>query len=290
MSPADAEMRPVVQKIAEALTSRDGEPESWALSPEAKRGYGTDMVSSAGEIVNFQWTTAHVSQRLYIQGIDPLTTRTTGKSITVLAKRGTEVFAAEIARRLLPGYRATLADRRAKEAKAQAEFQARVDAVHQAEALFGACTDFGSFDPAERYGSAYQAEVRLPLRGRAYRAYGSGHQYAEEESGSVAVRDDGRLMDIDLKGIPVPVAVRMLRVLADYTKTIPAKAACCERYGSPHEGQRCEPDCPQRGADTLPEPKPFSAEFERLYDEWVFSGDFQRISWEAWLALRNVAY
>lgn len=239
---------------ASALAAIDGK--NWVLSPDdAGRGFGVDIRNSDGEVVNFQWAVA--SGRVYIEGMDPATSAATGTVIHVTASRGYIVIAKEISRRLLPGYRRELADRRAHEAGQRAEFEARAAAVNAVERLFGTPTDFGAYNPMAGGEAHYKTEARLALRG-AHERFGC--RGLVTEYGRVSVTGDGSLTDLELHGIPAAVALRMLRVLADYTAMWPAEP-----------GQR------------KTEPRPFSAAFEELYDKWLFSGAWQRTDWETWL-------
>lgn len=202
----------LVHDVANAMSTRG---ESWVLvGDEAKRGFGVDMRSRDGEIVNFQQ--ARNPAQLFIEGCDPLTVHTTGKSIHVTASRHPLAIAREIANRLLPDYREALAGRRDREAKARAAFEARVAAVNAAEALFGQPSDFGEFDPARL--SEYRTEVRLSLRGKHVRQMGR-REHAEAEFTRVTADNDGSLMGLELSDVPAEVVMRMLAVLAEHNAT-----------------------------------------------------------------------
>ncbi len=194
----------LVHDVANAMNARG---ESWVLADgEAKRGFGVDMRSRDGEIVNFQLDKG-LPVRLLIEGCDPLSMHTTGKPIHVTTSRPLPVIAREIANRLLPGYREELAKRRNREAKARAAFEARTAAVNAAEALFGQPSDFGEFDPA-RYGAyRYKTEARLAEQRGQY--------------GRVTATGDGLLLDLELSNVPAEVVMRMLAVLAEHNATFP---------------------------------------------------------------------
>lgn len=283
----DTELSQIVSQTAVWLSKSDGK--AWHAVPgQAKRGFGKDIRTDDGEIVNFQDSTKspYPRERLWIEVIDPLTASSVAKPISVAAARGGEAIAREIANRLLPDGRAELAERREQEAKRLAAFNARAALVNAVETMFGEPTDFGTLDPDARGEVNYKTEARLPLRGKSLKEVWRGHAIYEHEFARVEVTGDGSLMNVSLKDIPAGVVMRMLRVLADYNAMWPAPAACCERYGTPHPAEYCEPGCPQNGTEGTPEPKPFSAEFERLYGEYLAAG--ARGSWTDWLKSRAV--
>jgi hypothetical protein len=203
--------------VAVELTKRDGR--QWAAFPgEGKRGFGVDIRSADGEIVNFQVARA-VPPRVCIEGIDPLTAHLPGKPITVASSRGRDAIAREIASRLLPGYRAALTSLREREAAARARFDARASLVNAAERLFGEPTDFGEFDPAVTGMANYRTEARLALRGS--RDRGDERHTPEAEFARVTVTDDGATAHLEMRGIPADVVLRMLAVLAEHNATFP---------------------------------------------------------------------
>lgn len=207
----DTQLEPLVRDVANAMSAYS---ESWSLMlGPGQRGFGVDMVSHKGEHVNFQdsMTGGYPRPRLWIEFIDPLTARSVAKPISVANSRPPLAIAREIVSRLLPGAREELASRRAKEAKAKADFEARAAVVNQAERMFGEPSDFGHLSPEVRGAMTYKTEARLNLRGR--HLAGS---HAHDEFGRVSVTEDGSLVSLELSSIPADVLLRMLAVLAEH--------------------------------------------------------------------------
>jgi hypothetical protein len=221
----DMQLAALVHDVANAMCTRG---ESWTLVPDAKRGFGVDMRSRDGEIVNFQdsMTGGYPRPRLWIEFIDPLTVRPVTKPISVANSRPPLAIAREIASRLLPGAREELASRRAKEAQAKAAFEARASAVNAAEALFGKPTDFGEYRPAQPgEHTSSKTEARLALRGRHTRQMGR-YEHTDTEFARVEVTDFAAgLMNVELRDIPAPVVMRMLAVLAEHNAAQPEASA-----------------------------------------------------------------
>lgn len=259
----------LVHGVANALTAID-DGVSWVLvGDEASRGFGVDMRSSAGEIVNFQQ--AREAGRVYIEGMDPVSHKSTGCSVTVAASRGAVVIAREIERRLLDKLRAEMASRRESESAERALFEARTAAVRSVAELFGPSDVPEQYDPAHR--APYTVEAWLTLRGRHERQMGR-YVHTDMEAAHVSAVNDGSLMSLEIRDIPAPVALRMMRVLADYEAMLP----------EPEPGKS---DRLSRDGGTA-EPSPFSAAFEKLYDAYLYGGHSQRLSWEDFLALHVV--
>ena len=237
------------RRIAEALRARTGQ--AWDLVTEESEQPGWGFYIDGPHRLRLHMEDAVASSHHYIYGVYPPTRMQVDRhSCKVRTDRGPAAIAGEIARRVLPDYTHALAEVLAYEAKQLADYAGRVDAVHEAEELFGARSDFEPYDSGPGRMRAQEVSVSLPLRG----AFPLG-KHGVSEHARVEASDGGALLSLDLKNVPAPVVLRMLRVLADYTATLP--------YVTQHQPR---------------EPKPFSAEFERLYDEWLFSGAFQRIS------------
>lgn len=260
----------LVHDVANALSPIDPAGVSWVLvGDEAFRGFGVDMRSSAGEVVNFQQ--AKEQGRVYIEGMDPVSCKGTDTSIKVTAARGAVAIAREIERRLLEHLRTVLADRRAAEATERALFEARTAAVRSVAELFGPSDVPEQYDPAHR--APYTVEAWLALRGRHERQMGR-YVHTDMESAHVSAVNDGSLMTLEIRDIPAAVALRMMRVLADYE-------------AMPPEPEPGKSDRLSRDGGTA-EPSPFSAAFEKLYDAYLYGGHSQRMSWEDFLALHLV--
>lgn len=257
----------LVHDVANALTAIDSA--SWALvGEEAGRGFGVDMRSTAGEVVNFQESTSYARPRFWIEGMDPVTPRATECAISVLASRGAVVIAREIERRLLGRLRAELASRREKETAERAEFEARTAAVRSVAGLFGPCDVPESYDPAHR--APYTVEAWPALRGRHERQAGR-YVHTDREWAHVSATGDGSLMSLEARNVPAAVVLRMARVLADYNAMLP----------EPEPGRE---DRVAGEGGTAAEPSPFSAAFEKLYDEYLYGGHSQRMPWEDFLS------
>lgn len=267
---SELEMAQLVHDVANELGKREGE--TWLVRGSvASRGFGTDVYNAKGETVNFQ--ESRTPGRLYIEGMDPVGHRATDCDITVAVSRSPAAIAAEIARRVLPGYRVAMAERRRREAERQAAFRARAAAVNAVEAMFGPPTDFGELDPAASGEVTYKTGARLPLRGKRLRENWQGKPLYDHEFARVTVTGDGSLMDVEMRDIPAEVAARMLAVLAAYNATWPARAECCEQHGSPHPGEWSVPGCPQEGTDGPAAFFPRAGAFAEMYDAWLAEGE-----------------
>ena len=250
----------LVHNVANGMCSRG---EMWVLADgEAKRGFGVDMRSRDGEIVNF-WQ-AEGSAQLVIEVTDPLTAYSVTKPIRVTASRPPLVIAREIANRLLPGAREALAGRRAKEAEARKEFEARAAAVNAAESLFGRPTDFGDYKPGMQGEVTYKTGGRLAMRGSHIRQMGR-YDHVDTEFARVETTFDGSLMDIELRNIPRDVAMAVLGVLGHWNSMWPAMASCCEQYGTRHRAENAVEGCPQLDPREAPSPAEF-ARWHRIAD------------------------
>jgi hypothetical protein len=118
-------------------------------------------------------------------------------SITVRASRGQTIIAREIARRLLPGYHATLAKVAAHAAAERADARSRADLAERIAALFPP----GQACLPSHCQSDTRAEVLIHS--------GSG------ASGWVKFHGRGEEVRLDFTGVPADVAVRMLAALAE---------------------------------------------------------------------------
>jgi FAD/FMN-containing dehydrogenase len=116
--------------------------------------------------------------------------------ITVRADRGPRAIAAEVTRRLLPAYRATVAEIREYDARQQAEQQARDRLAGYVTGLFPS----GLTSMPDHCQSDYQSEVILYL---------AGHL-----GGHVKFHGDGSEVELERFRVPAAVALRMLETVA----------------------------------------------------------------------------
>jgi hypothetical protein len=284
----DTYLRTLAEQAAAQLSEQT--PDLWLVAKEAYRGFGVDVYTTAdsGLVVNLQCAVG--SPRIYAEGMYPKTRKTTHvHSITVAEKRASRELAKEIERRLLPAYGADLAEVMEYERVEREAYASRVTVVNAVEGFFGPSTDFGEYDPGAGGSDSCKVSARLPLRGRCVPRGQNRGTYPDSEFARVTAAGYGDLMSLELSGIPRPVMERMLGVLADYTAMYPPVAACCERYGTPHQAAFAVPGCPQHGtADEDPKPAPVSlgSEFDRLYNEYLGSEDALWLSWQDWLRAR----
>jgi hypothetical protein len=96
---------------------------------------------------------------------------------------------------------------------------------------------------------------------------------------SVYYSEDRGALNLDISGIPADVALAMLAVLAGRTDPAPT---CCDEYGPDHRASWAGPYCRQHATGSG-ELKPFSREAEQAYDEYLSSGEWQRLTWKQWL-------
>jgi hypothetical protein len=118
-------------------------------------------------------------------------------SITIRASRGQTAIAREITRRLLPGYRATLAKVAEHDAAERADSQARAALAERITALF----------PPEQ--ASLPSHCQSDTRSEVLIHSGGG------ASGWVKFHGRGEEVRLDLTSIPAGVAVRMLAIRAD---------------------------------------------------------------------------
>jgi hypothetical protein len=117
-----------------------------------------------------------------------------------------------------------------------------------------------------------------PERGRVFlQRWLQGTGYAEVYRTGIAPA-----LTLSLSGVPVPVALRMLAVLAASVEP-EREGACCLRYGWRHKREFSVAGCAQ--LEEGPPPL-LPAELEAAYDAYVFSGDWARMSWGDWIKSR----
>lgn len=197
------------------------------------------------------------SGKVTVRGLYPEGVGGTAYRANVDPARGAQAVASEADRRVLnAGYLAALPKVLERKAAQDAEQARRDGLMARAGELFG-------IEP-EPDGKVYLGKRVL---GRGY-----VENYYADGKGA---------LNINLSGIPADVALAMLAVLAARTEPGPS---CC-RDNPEHPYSWAGPDCLL--VNPLPEPKPFSAAFERLYDEYLSSGDFQRHGWNDWLKSRS---
>lgn len=130
--------------------------------------------------------------------------------ITVNAGRGPAVIAREISRRLLPRYRAVLAEVNARNAADAAEAAARNEIAATVTATF----------PAAR--GQWPVSVRQEPLSTVL------HLDTARGWGNVRIAGDATTMHLDLRDVPAAAALRMLTALADETGE---QSAPCEECG-----------------------------------------------------------
>jgi FAD/FMN-containing dehydrogenase len=118
------------------------------------------------------------------------------RHITVRADRGPRAIAAEIDRRLMPGYRETVARIREYDARQQAQQQAREHLAAFITGLFPA----GMTSMPGHCQSDYQSEVILHL--------------ADVQGGRIKFHADGSEVEFERFRVPAAVALRMLDTVA----------------------------------------------------------------------------
>lgn len=183
----DGEARTVAGQVVRYL------PGSWA--PEASwDGCGAMLAGPSGARLHL---TGPRDGRVHVSGCFPPTSlRVTSHGISVGASRPPAVIAAEIARRLLPGYLVQLADIGEHDAAEQAAREARTVLAEKITALFPAGA---AVMPAHCQGSA-RSEIVLHL--------------GEAGGGWVKFYGAGLEVELDRIRVPAAVAVEMLAVLA----------------------------------------------------------------------------
>lgn len=256
-------LRELAREVTGPLSKADGASWYWPVTrPEESSGYGIDLCGPDGQVITLE--EAVQPGRVVVTARLPRTRRTCKQvSVTAAIARGPEQVALDIFRRVLPPYRAELTAVREFERKAKAARDARVQTLHQAEALFGVRTEFGAYEPGRHDESGHELSVRLRLRGKYTEP---GQRGPSTEFGRVTVRNGADLASLELRDVPAAVVLRMLDVLADYTAMLPPKSE----------------------SEDAPEPAPVAVEFARLHDAWHENAEYQDMTWAEFRDKRGV--
>ena len=184
----DSEARSIAGQVARYLPGAGWAPDA------AWDGYGAILAGPDGARLHL---TGPRDGKIHVSGCLPVTSlRVTAGGINVGASRPPAAIAAEVGRRLLPAYRAALAEIREQDAIERAAQLARAALADQITGLFPA----GAAAMPSHCQSSSRSEIVLHLgeaAGGWVKFYGRGHE-----------------VELDRMRVPAAVAVEMLAVLA----------------------------------------------------------------------------